>query len=73
MPLKEITTEDIVLVILAIILPPLAVFLRYNLRFEFWLSLILTIIGWVPGIVYAIFVILWSRASAVPTTNAPIV
>jgi uncharacterized membrane protein YqaE (UPF0057 family) len=36
MPLKEITVEDIALIILAIILPPLAVLLRYNLRFKFW-------------------------------------
>lgn len=47
--------ESIILyVILAIILPPLAVGLLYGIGTEFWLSLILTIIFWVPGVIYAL-------------------
>ena len=41
-------------IILAIILPPLAVGLLYGIGLEFWISLVLTIIFWVPGMIYAL-------------------
>jgi uncharacterized membrane protein YqaE (UPF0057 family) len=44
-------------VLLAIILPPLGVFFKYGFEMEFWLCLLLTILGYIPGIVYAIYVI----------------
>lgn len=47
--------ESLVLyVILAIILPPLAVGLLYGIGTEFLISLILTIIFWLPGVIYAL-------------------
>ena len=49
----------ILLVILCFILPPLAVYLSVgSIGFEFWLSLILTLLFWVPGIIYALIVVL---------------
>lgn len=47
-------------IILAIILPPLAVGLRYGLGGKFWLNVLLTIIGWLPGVIHA-FVVLSRR------------
>jgi len=47
----------LVLVILAIFIPPLCVFLIRGLRTEFWLDLILTILFWVPGLIYALLVV----------------
>ncbi|CAM6022588.1 unnamed protein product [Sphagnum balticum] len=44
-------------VLLAILLPPLGVFFKYGCEMEFWLCLLLTILGYIPGIVYAIYVI----------------
>ncbi|PIA60635.1 hypothetical protein AQUCO_00300266v1 [Aquilegia coerulea] len=44
-------------IILAIILPPLGVFLRYECKTEFWICLLLTIFGYLPGIIYAVYVI----------------
>jgi uncharacterized membrane protein YqaE (UPF0057 family) len=44
-------------VLLAILLPPLGVFFKYGFEMEFWLCLLLTILGYIPGIVYAIYVI----------------
>ncbi|KAG6545350.1 hypothetical protein Mapa_013199 [Marchantia paleacea] len=44
-------------IILAIILPPLGVFLKYGCRLEFWICLLLTILGYIPGIIYAIYVL----------------
>jgi uncharacterized membrane protein YqaE (UPF0057 family) len=48
----------LVLVILAIILPPLAVFMMTGLNRDFWINLILTILGWLPGTIHAIYLIL---------------
>ena len=39
-----------------ILLPPLGVFLHYGIKLEFWICLVLTILGWLPGIIYAYYV-----------------
>ncbi|XWS64398.1 hypothetical protein CRYUN_Cryun05aG0001100 [Craigia yunnanensis] len=44
-------------IILAIILPPLGVFLKYGCQAEFWICLILTLFGYLPGIIYAVYII----------------
>lgn len=44
-------------IILAIILPPLGVGLRYGLSSKFWINLILTLIGWIPGVIHAFYVL----------------
>ncbi|KAE9611896.1 putative proteolipid membrane potential modulator [Lupinus albus] len=44
-------------ILLAIILPPLGVFLKYGCKVEFWITLLLTIFGYLPGIIYAIYAI----------------
>ena len=48
----------IILIILAIFLPPLAVFLMSGLSKDFWINLLLTLLVWVPGVVHAIYLIL---------------
>lgn len=56
---KETDTNTLLLVILAILLPPLAVYLHQGeINSKFWISLLLTLIFWLPGIVYALIVIL---------------
>ena len=54
----ELNTDQLILVILAIIIPPLAVFLARGIGTEFWISLILTILGWLPGVIYSLLVVL---------------
>jgi uncharacterized membrane protein YqaE (UPF0057 family) len=49
---------DIVRIIAAIVLPPLGVFLQVGIGFHFWLNILLTIFGYVPRIIHAIWVIL---------------
>lgn len=48
----------VLLVILAILLPPLAVFLKRGLDSMFWISLILTLLFWFPGVIFALLVVL---------------
>ncbi len=48
---------NVVRVILAILLPPLGVFLKVGLGLHFWLNILLTIFGYIPGLVHAIWII----------------
>jgi uncharacterized membrane protein YqaE (UPF0057 family) len=48
----------IVLIIVAIFVPPLAVFLMSGLGRDFWINLILTLLFWAPGVVHAIYLVL---------------
>lgn len=51
--------RTILLVILAILLPPLAVYLhQQEINTKFWISLILTLLFWVPGVIYSLLVVL---------------
>ncbi|PWW81403.1 MULTISPECIES: YqaE/Pmp3 family membrane protein [Prosthecochloris] len=48
---------ELLKIILAILLPPLGVFLQVGLGKHFWLNIVLTILGYLPGIVHAVWVI----------------
>jgi uncharacterized membrane protein YqaE (UPF0057 family) len=55
----EPSTNTLLLVILAILLPPLAVYLHQGeINNKFWISLILTLLFWIPGVIYALIVVL---------------
>ncbi len=50
--------DEVVLIILAILLPPLAVYLHQGeVNGKFWLSILLWILGLLPGIIYALLVV----------------
>ena len=51
------TGGDILRIILAILLPPLGVFFQVGLGLHFWLNILLTILGYIPGIVHAVYII----------------
>lgn len=56
---KEPSTNTLLLVILAILLPPLAVYLHQGeINNKFWIALLLTLLFFLPGIIYALVVIL---------------
>ncbi|PHI18951.1 hypothetical protein CEQ90_15525 [Lewinellaceae bacterium SD302] len=47
------------LVVLAILLPPLAVYLHEGaINTRFWISLLLTLLFFLPGIIYALIIVL---------------
>ncbi len=47
---------SILTIILNILLPPLAVFMKHGLGTTFLISIILTVIGWIPGVIHAFIV-----------------
>jgi uncharacterized membrane protein YqaE (UPF0057 family) len=52
---------DIIRVILAVLLPPLGVFLQVGFSLQFWINILLTLLGYVPGIIHALWVVLRTR------------
>lgn len=51
-------TNKLLLVIIAILLPPLAVGLKRGLGGALLLNVILTLIFWLPGLLHALYVVL---------------
>ncbi len=49
--------SDPIKLILAILLPPVGVFLEVGLGLHFWLNIVLTLFGYVPGIIHAVWII----------------
>ncbi len=48
---------DIIRIILSVLLPPLGVFLQVGLGLHFWLNIVLTLLGYFPGLIHAIYII----------------
>ncbi len=48
---------DILRIILSILLPPLGVFLQVGIGIQFWLNIVLTLLGYIPGIIHAVWII----------------
>lgn len=44
-------------ILLCFLLPPLAVFLTIGLRLHFWVNIALTLLGGLPGMVHALWVV----------------
>ncbi|MFB6248042.1 MAG: YqaE/Pmp3 family membrane protein [Salinibacter sp.] len=55
--MSSASTADLLRVVLSVFLPPLGVFLQEGLGTQFWLNVLLTLLGYVPGLVHAIWMI----------------
>ncbi len=49
--------SDLIRIIIAILLPPLGVFLQVGFGKDFWINILLTLLGYIPGLVHAIWII----------------
>jgi uncharacterized membrane protein YqaE (UPF0057 family) len=61
--------SDICKFIFAIILPPLGVFLERGCGADLLINICLTILGYIPGILHALYVVCSSQASEVYGTR----
>jgi uncharacterized membrane protein YqaE (UPF0057 family) len=48
-------------IIILVIIPPLGVFLKRGLGLDFLLSILLTVLGYVPGLIHAIWIVTRDR------------
>ncbi len=51
------SSADLLRIIISVLLPPLGVFLQEGLGTQFWLNVLLTLLGYIPGLVHAIWII----------------
>jgi uncharacterized membrane protein YqaE (UPF0057 family) len=58
---RTATGGDMIRILCAILLPPLGVFLQVGIGLQFWLNILLTLLGYIPGIIHALWVILSRR------------
>ncbi|KAF8878328.1 hypothetical protein BD779DRAFT_1447785 [Infundibulicybe gibba] len=47
------SNTDVCLFFLAILLPPVSVFLKRGCTAAFWINILLCILGWIPGVIHA--------------------
>jgi uncharacterized membrane protein YqaE (UPF0057 family) len=48
---------DVLRIVAAILVPPLGVLLQVGFGVHFWLNILLTLLGYVPGIIHAVWII----------------
>lgn len=48
---------DVIRIVFAILLPPLGVFLQVGFGLQFWINILLTLMGYIPGIIHAVWII----------------
>lgn len=49
-------------IILAIFLPPVAAFLQVGLGAHFWLNILLTLLGGLPGMIHALWLVVAKKS-----------
>jgi uncharacterized membrane protein YqaE (UPF0057 family) len=50
--------KDLIMLIATLILPPLGVYLKIGVKPHFWLNILLTLFGWLPGVAHGLYVLL---------------
>ena len=48
---------DFLKVLISILLPPLGIFLEVGITKHFWINIVLTILGYLPGLIHAVYII----------------
>jgi len=57
-PSNDSAGADILRIVLSIILPPVGVAMQVGFTTQFWINVVLTLLGYIPGIVHALWIIL---------------
>ncbi len=52
------TSASLLTIILTVIIPPVGVALHEGITSRFWISLVLTLLFFVPGLIYSLYVVL---------------
>ena len=52
---------DLIKILLAIFLPPVAAFLQVGLSLHFWINLVLTLLFFFPGMVHALWLVVTKK------------
>jgi uncharacterized membrane protein YqaE (UPF0057 family) len=60
-PIPE-SPMNILRIILAILLPPVAAYLQVNLTMHFWINIVLTLLGGIPGVLHALWLVVTDQS-----------
>jgi uncharacterized membrane protein YqaE (UPF0057 family) len=52
-----IKNMDFIRILIAVFIPPLGVFLQVGFGLDFWINILLTLFGYIPGIIHAVWII----------------
>ncbi len=53
----------IVKIILSLLLPPVAAYLQVGISTHFWINIVLTLLGGIPGIIHALWLVLGKKTA----------
>lgn len=56
---QHLDAVGVLLVILSLIFPPLVAFIKVGFSTHFWINLLLTVLGYIPGQIHAIWMVLF--------------
>ena len=48
---------DLIRIVLSVLIPPVGVFFKVGFGMHFWLNIVLTLVGYIPGLVHAIWIL----------------
>ena len=54
---RDTVLGDVLRILLSVILPPIGVALEVGISKHFWINVILTLFGFLPGIIHAVYII----------------
>lgn len=49
--------NDFIKLLIAVLLPPLGMFIEVGITKQFWFNIVLTLLGYIPGLIHAVYVI----------------
>ncbi len=56
------TRMPIVKIILCLFLPPVAAYLQVGVTTHFWINILLTLLGGLPGVIHALWLVLGNKS-----------
>ncbi len=57
-PTNDTAGGDLLRVLLSVLLPPVGVAMEVGFTTQFWINVVLTLFGYIPGIIHALWIIL---------------
>jgi len=54
---KDTKSGDFIRILLSVLLPPVGVALEVGFKKDFWINVILTLFGFLPGVIHAVYII----------------
>lgn len=54
---QDSTIGDLFKILFSVLLPPVGVLMEVGLSGHFWLNILLTLLGYFPGVIHAVYII----------------